>query len=125
MDALYERTSHIDWMRIRRVSHLTGLVVVAFAAGGWWHSIKYQEAQRPYEVRATHQLEQLKEITGPNPIAAINCQRRAIALTKTIAAQAITVARAQDPDAALPSLAAVPSCPTVPKPAVISPRKAP
>jgi hypothetical protein len=104
-------TAHrIDWVKVQHRAKLAGAFALTFAAGGWVASIRSQEASLPYLQRAAIQQERLQEIAGPNPIAAIKCERRKSAAAEVVADQAVAISNFT----AVPKqlLAAIPDCPT-------------
>lgn len=104
----------INWVRVLDLVKKGGALAMAFALGGWIVSIRAQEARQPYLERSTAQLEQVKKITGANPVAAVKCLKRQGAVATDVAAQAVAVAEDSGGYPPLPDLNKIPYCPPAP-----------
>lgn len=99
----------VDWSKLNRRLPIIASHVIAFAVGGWAVSIRAQEAELPYKDRATHKLERLQAVAGPNPLATINCERRRGTVAEVVAVQAVRLSSYQAVSGDL--LDKIPDCP--------------
>lgn len=104
----------INWIRVLDMAKKGGALAMAFALGGWVVSIRAQEARQPYLQRSAVQLEQVKKITGANPVANVKCLKRQGAVATDVAAQAVAVAEDNNGYPPLPDLNRIPFCPPAP-----------
>lgn len=108
------RRFHIDWTEVCKWTKELGKLAFAFALGGWLVSIRAQEGQLPYRTEATHQLEQVKKVAGPNPVATIACERNRANVAEAVADQSVAVSNFAAVQPGI--LKAIPDCPPAPKP---------
>lgn len=103
------KTRIVDWSKLNRRLPLIGSHIIALAVGGWIVSIRAQEASLPYLQRAALQQEATKAIAGPNPIAAIKCERHKSAVAEAVADQAVAISNFTAVSEKL--LETIPDCP--------------
>lgn len=109
-----ERNAHrFDWRCIQRNFYWIMALLFAFAAGGWLTSIRVQEQNLPYLKRSTNRFEQVQRVAGPNPEAAIKCERRRGDVAESVATDAIISALTAGATDA-PDLNRIPDCPPAP-----------
>jgi len=109
---LEKRPLAIDWVCVQRGVYFACAFALTFAAGGWLVSIRVEEQNQPYLLKATHQFEQVQKVAGPNPVATIKCERRRGDVAETVAAKAKADVLIGAPSADLNS---IPDCPPPPK----------
>ena len=107
-----KRQFHVDWICVQRVVYLGCAFALTFAAGGWLVSIRVQEQNQPYLLKATHQFEQVQKVAGPNPVATIKCERRRGDVAEHVAEKAKSDVFIGAPSA---DLNTIPDCPPPPK----------
>lgn len=103
----------VDWTRVLHWMPAFAVAVFSFAAGGWVVSIRDQAESIPYKNRAAAHYEQVQKVTGTNALAQVNCLTKKGKVAEAVAGQAIVAAVL--PDAPLPNLATIPTCPLPPK----------
>jgi len=101
-----------DWVTLLYALKKAGPFVVVFGIGGWTNSIINHAADLPYLKRATHELQQVQKVAGPDPVSTVKCLRKSTQVAKETAGQAV-IALTNEAVAA-PSLDRIPNCPPPP-----------